>query len=131
MGLLAADGRCWNPHPCLCHWSGGGPSARGRPHRRHYAKAPGHPGAWRPSLPCGAGQPPRRLGQFISPGKTAMPRPRTTFPCSESATVLSRLVLYGRPAMSTHHAPPVDATVDELETLKKLEMGELVTTPRR
>ena len=32
--------------------------------------------------------------------------------------------------MSTYHAPQVDATVDELETLKKLEMGELVTTPQ-
>ena len=31
--------------------------------------------------------------------------------------------------MSTYHAPQFDATVDELETLKKLEMGELVTTP--
>lgn len=32
--------------------------------------------------------------------------------------------------MSTYHAPQFDATVDELETLKKLEMGELVTTPQ-
>lgn len=29
----------------------------------------------------------------------------------------------------TYHAPHFDATVDELETLKKLEMGELITTP--
>lgn len=29
----------------------------------------------------------------------------------------------------TYHAPHFDATVDELETLKQLEMGELITTP--
>ena len=32
--------------------------------------------------------------------------------------------------MTTHyHAPHFDPTVDELETLKQLEMGALVTTP--
>lgn len=30
---------------------------------------------------------------------------------------------------STYHAPHFDATVDELETLKQLEMGELITPP--
>ena len=30
---------------------------------------------------------------------------------------------------NTYHAPHFDATVDELETLKQLEMGELITTP--
>ena len=29
----------------------------------------------------------------------------------------------------TYHAPHFDATVDELETLKQLEIGELITTP--
>ena len=29
----------------------------------------------------------------------------------------------------TYHAPHFDATVDELESLKKLEMGTLITTP--
>ena len=28
-----------------------------------------------------------------------------------------------------YHAPHFDATVDELETLKQLEMGELISTP--
>ena len=30
---------------------------------------------------------------------------------------------------NTYHAPHFDATVDELETLKQIEMGELITTP--
>ena len=28
-----------------------------------------------------------------------------------------------------YHAPHFDATVDELQTLKQLEIGELITTP--
>lgn len=30
---------------------------------------------------------------------------------------------------NTYHAPHFDATVDELETLKQLEMGERITAP--
>lgn len=30
---------------------------------------------------------------------------------------------------NTYRAPHYDPTVDELETLKQLEMGELITTP--
>ncbi len=30
---------------------------------------------------------------------------------------------------STYHAPTFDPTVDELETLKQLEMGEKITVP--
>jgi predicted transcriptional regulator len=32
--------------------------------------------------------------------------------------------------MNTYHAPHFDPTVDELETLKQLEMGKLVDTPQ-
>lgn len=32
--------------------------------------------------------------------------------------------------MNTYHAPQFDPTVDELETLKQLEMGKLVSTPQ-
>ena len=32
--------------------------------------------------------------------------------------------------MNTYHAPHFDPTVDELETLKQLEMGKRVDTPR-
>ena len=31
--------------------------------------------------------------------------------------------------MSQYHAPQFDPTVDELETLKQLEMGQTITTP--
>lgn len=30
---------------------------------------------------------------------------------------------------NNYHAPHFDATVDELETLKQIEMGELISTP--
>lgn len=30
---------------------------------------------------------------------------------------------------STYHAPTFDPTVDELETLKQLEMGSIITVP--
>ena len=30
---------------------------------------------------------------------------------------------------NTYHAPHYDPTVDELETLKQLEMGDLISTP--
>ena len=32
--------------------------------------------------------------------------------------------------MSTYHAPHFDPTVDEIETLKQQEMGEVITLPR-
>ena len=32
--------------------------------------------------------------------------------------------------MNTYHAPQFDPTVDELDTLKQLEMGKLVSTPQ-
>ena len=31
--------------------------------------------------------------------------------------------------MTTYHAPHFDPTVDELDTLKQLEMGQTITTP--
>ncbi|RZJ61390.1 MAG: hypothetical protein EON49_05610 [Acidovorax sp.] len=31
--------------------------------------------------------------------------------------------------MTTYHAPHFDPTVDEIETLKQLEMGETITLP--
>jgi hypothetical protein len=31
--------------------------------------------------------------------------------------------------MTTYHAPQFDPTVDEIETLKQLEMGEVLTLP--
>ena len=31
--------------------------------------------------------------------------------------------------MSTYHAPQFEPTVDEIETLKQLEMGETITVP--
>lgn len=31
--------------------------------------------------------------------------------------------------MTTYHAPHFDPTVDEIETLKQLEMGEVITLP--
>lgn len=31
--------------------------------------------------------------------------------------------------MTTYHAPQFDPTVDEIETLKQLEMGEVITVP--
>ena len=31
--------------------------------------------------------------------------------------------------MTTYHAPHFDPTVDEIETLKQLEMGEIITLP--
>ena len=32
--------------------------------------------------------------------------------------------------MTSYHAPHFDPTVDELDTLKQLEMGKLVSTPQ-
>ena len=37
--------------------------------------------------------------------------------------------LFQETAMSQYHAPQFDPTVDELETLKQLEMGQTITTP--
>lgn len=31
--------------------------------------------------------------------------------------------------MSTYHAPQFEPTVDEIETLKQLEMGQIITLP--
>ena len=31
--------------------------------------------------------------------------------------------------MTTYHAPHFDPTVDEIETLKQLEMGQVITLP--
>ena len=31
--------------------------------------------------------------------------------------------------MTTYHAPHFEATVDEIETLKQLEMGQVITLP--
>ena len=31
--------------------------------------------------------------------------------------------------MTQYHAPQFDPTVDELETLKQLELGQMITTP--
>ena len=33
--------------------------------------------------------------------------------------------------MTTYHAPHFDPTVDEIETLKQLELGEVITLPMR
>ena len=64
MGLLAADGRCWESAPVpvplvevVDRLLEGDPIVAVR-------AGPGHPGARRPSLPAGAGQPPRRLGRM-------------------------------------------------------------------